>query len=470
MSPGGRPPPAGGDVAGPRDASGRLPDRLRHHLERSALIRPGARVTVAASGGLDSTVLLHLLRFSLRDLALRVEAAHLDHAMRAGSGADAAWVRGLCRAWGVPCRVGRLDPPARTEADARHRRYAFLEEVAPANTVIATAHHLDDQAETVLFRAIRGTGVRGLRGIAPRRGRIVRPLLPYTRAEIEDYARAAGIAWRGDPTNRDVSLARNRIRHRVLPELEAARPGASRALARLAVRAQVAETAWEAALGRAERDAVLDRDDAGVTLARPVLHSYHPALRARLLRRVLRRYGSTPDRAGTHAALEFISSGPSGGELHVRGGVRLERDFDRIRIRCRTREESADTPLVIEDAGPGSGRAVIGGREVRVAWRPAPEPDDSAGAGSRDRIRLGRPEYPLVVRSRSPGDRIRLDYGSKKLKKLLAEHRLGRGERSRTPVVVDGAGRVQWVVGVTRARGAVGDGPGIEITVEHGGG
>ncbi|MEJ2504628.1 MAG: hypothetical protein P8177_15180, partial [Gemmatimonadota bacterium] len=166
-----------------------------------------------------------------------------------------------------------------------------------------------------------------------------------------------GLAWREDPTNRDLSLARNRIRHRVLPELEAARPGAARALARLAGRAAAVEAALEAVVERAEADAILQSDGTGVTLARPVLHSYDSGLRARLLRRVLRRYGSAPDRGGTHAALEFISSGPSGGELHVRGGIRLERDFDRIRVERRPRRDGEDVPLVIRDAGPDAGRA-----------------------------------------------------------------------------------------------------------------
>jgi tRNA(Ile)-lysidine synthase len=204
----------------------------------------------------------------------------------------------------------------------------------------------------------------------------------------------------------------------------------------------------EAALDHLEARARLSRDGPGVSLARPVLESYDPALRARVIRRVLRRLGSTPDRAGTQAALEFISSGPSGGEHHVAGGVRIERDFDAIRI---TGDEPAsravEEPLVILDRGPGSGQARIGGREIEVVWGPGPV----AGAGRR--AGLDEPVFPLTVRGWEPGDRIRLAYGSKKLKKLFGEHRLDRRARRRVPVVVDGQGRMVWAVGVARADG-----------------
>lgn len=447
-----------------RSSAGRLADRLRSHLGESGLIQPEQRLLVGVSGGLDSMVLLHLLRFPLRDLGLRLSVAHLDHAMRPGSPADAQWVRGVCTAWDVPCHHRRLDPPARSEADARERRYAFFDAVADEReTGIATAHHRDDQAETLLFRAIRGTGLRGLRGIAPRRGRLIRPLLPFRRAELRDYAKAVGLRYREDPTNRELAYARNLIRHQIMPALESARPGAAESLARLADRARAAELAWEAVLERVEEEVVLRGGPRGLVLARPVLHSYHPALRARVLRHLLRRYGSTPDRAGTRAALEFISSGPSGGELHVAGGVHLERDFDEIRIVATTGEAAADRELVVSGPAPGAGRARIGERWIDVAWGEAP-----GGAGYRPAT-IPDPTFPLTIRGWRPGDRIRFGYGSKKLKDLFREHRLDRYARRSVPVVEDGAGRVVWVVGIARAEGVGENGTGFQIAVRDAG-
>ncbi|HEX2167730.1 MAG TPA: tRNA lysidine(34) synthetase TilS, partial [Longimicrobiales bacterium] len=296
------------------------------------MIGDGQRIVVALSGGLDSVVLLHLLRFHLRR---EVYAAHFDHAMRVDSGADAQWVSGLCRAWSVPLETARAEDPPRSEAAAREMRYTFL--VAAAERIgadaIVTAHHADDQAETVLFRLARGTGVAGLAGIPVRRGIVVRPLLAFTRAELEAYARVSRIHWRDDPTNRSLRYARNRIRHRVLPELERARPGATRRIARLARAAAAAERAWRGIVEAAMKDVVECSDERGFVLARERLLAYDPHVRARVIRHLLDRLGSRPDRAGTRSAMTFINSGTSGGIMELAGGVRLEREFDRLNLR-----------------------------------------------------------------------------------------------------------------------------------------
>ncbi|HUH11935.1 MAG TPA: tRNA lysidine(34) synthetase TilS, partial [Longimicrobiales bacterium] len=148
------------DTACARPGAASLAQRLRGHLAASALLRPDDAVLVALSGGRDSMVLLHLLRFALPELRLRLRAAHFDHAMRPGSAADADWVRGVCRAWAVPLVEERATDAPRTEAEARAHRYAFLRRAAARapDARVATAHHADDQAETVLFRAIRGAG------------------------------------------------------------------------------------------------------------------------------------------------------------------------------------------------------------------------------------------------------------------------------------------------------------------------
>jgi tRNA(Ile)-lysidine synthase len=446
------------------DGNQGLPGRLRRHLDRSRLLPPGCPVLVALSGGLDSVVLLHLLRFPLRDRVGTLAAAHLDHAMRPDSAVDALWAVGLCQAWDVPLTTERAHPPPRSEAEARAVRYAFLDDAAPPTFVIVTAHHADDQAETVLFRLARGAGLYGLRGIAPRRGRIVRPLLAFRRAELEAYATAARLPHRLDPTNLELGYARNRIRHRVLPELERARPGAARALAALAAQARRAEAAWEHVLAGVERAIVLETDARGITLARPALHTYHPHLQARLMRRLLRRYGVTPRRAGTRAALEFITSGPSGGSLDLRAGVRLERDFDRIRIVVDATGDDAtgaltDEPLQITGPEAGRGQVVVAGRALEVWWGEFPARAATEG------VTLPAPRFPLVFRRWQPGDRIRLGYGTKKLKKLLAEGRLDRRERARVPVLVDAEGEVLWVVGLARARGVGEAGKGFQIAV-----
>jgi tRNA(Ile)-lysidine synthase len=430
----------------------RLRARLYRHLARHGLLDPARTVLVALSGGLDSVCLLHLLRFAPHPP--RVAAAHFDHRMRPDSGSDAAWVRGLCRAWSVPLSAGAADRPPRSETGARTLRYDFLERAAAEHRAefIVTAHHADDQAETVLFRLARGTGLPGLAGIPARRGRIVRPLLSFARAELFAYARACGIQWREDPSNRELRHARNRIRHVIIPALEADRPGAARRIAALAARAAEAEAAWRALLYEIVEHVVTGRDERGLTLARDRLLGYHPHVRARVLRYLLNELGSRPGRAGTRIALDFVATGGSGTRVPLAGGVVLSREFDRLLLeRGRMPEERGDVPLEIRSADGGSGTCSIGGRRYRARWTAAARGMEPGLTACFDPTAL---HFPLELRGWRPGDRIRLRYGSKKLKELFRERRIGRDARVRVPVLRDAAGRVLWVVGVERGEAA----------------
>ncbi len=201
-----------GSKLGPGRAAAPLSRRVGAALEDLGVRDDHGSPTlvVAFSGGLDSCALLHVLRFALRPVAHLV-AAHFDHGMRPGSVADAAWARGVCTAWGVEYASERAASPPAGEADARDARYDFLERMrrryAPA--LVLTAHHADDQAETVLFRILRGTGIDGLRGMpAAREPGIVRPMLGLWREELEAYAASVGLRWREDPTNEHLGYAR----------------------------------------------------------------------------------------------------------------------------------------------------------------------------------------------------------------------------------------------------------------------
>jgi tRNA(Ile)-lysidine synthase len=425
-----------------------LTRRFALHLDRSSLLEGDGRLLIALSGGLDSVCLLHLLRFGTS--GFEVHAAHFDHAMRPNSAADAAWVQGLCHAWGVPFTAARALHPPRGEAAARHLRYEFLHGVLRDSgaDALLTAHHADDQAETVLFRMIRGTGLPGLAGIPARRGRVRRPLLPFTRRDLEHFASAAGLRWRDDTSNLDLRFARNRIRHVVLPALDAVRPGAARAITRLAQRVAEAESGWRQVVADAVRTVVVARDDTAFALARDRLLAYHPHVRARVLRHLLYELGSRPDRSGTRSAMEFISSGRSGGRLDLAGGIRLEREFDRLLLRpAAAPPAQPDTTLRIT-AATGTGSCSAGGTTFVVSWTIGPPRDAAAHYAAFDPSRL---RFPLELRTWRPGERIRLPYGSKKLKKLLRERYVGRSARSRVLVLCDADGQVLWVVGHARA-------------------
>lgn len=478
---GGRPSP--GSEAG-------LPGRFAGHLRALGAAEPGHGMVVAVSGGVDSLVLLHLLRFGGAAPGSRVVAAHLDHRMRPESSADALWLRGLARAWNVPLEVGEAERRPTDQASARQARYRFLERVRRDHGArwILTAHHRDDQAETVLHRILRGTGPSGLRGIRPiaplpvadaepspprtlpdgRQPVLLRPLLPFPRDELEAYARRVGVRAREDPTNRSAHYARNVLRREILPRVEeAVAPGAREALVRLAALVEEEETAWEQVLHRREEEVVLARTERGVWIHRARFLEEPPAVQRRLLRWWMASYGVRPHRQATEDAQRFGCSAASGRRLDLPRGLELRRDFHRLWLgraedipsgaiadvphpehSGEERPLSLDTPARLAEE-----RALrVGGRTFRVRWDPSPPTGSpAASAGSPPwtlRVHGPRIRFPLRFRGWRAGDRVRLRGGRKTLAKAFGERRVPREERGRVPVLVDAHDEVLWVPGV----------------------
>jgi tRNA(Ile)-lysidine synthase len=275
-----------------------------------------AELVCAVSGGPDSMALLRgaarLVERDERHWVLRV--AHLDHALRPDSGADAAFVADAAASLGVACEVRRTDVTALAaeegrsiEDAAREARYRFLEELAGEGTLIATAHTADDAAETVLLNLLRGSGLAGARGIPARRGRIVRPLLTERRATLRELLDEAGIAYRLDPSNDDPAHLRNRVRAELVPVLESLRPGAVDRIGRYARLA-------------ADDDDLLDAVAAAELAARTVdgQVDWHDPPGEALGRRMLRL--AVGDPAPSAERIEALLEAASG----ERGGVTIE--------------------------------------------------------------------------------------------------------------------------------------------------
>ncbi|CAN5832720.1 tRNA lysidine(34) synthetase TilS [soil metagenome] len=434
-----------------------LAERFRERLAVLNLAFTPVPVVVAVSGGRDSMTLLHLLRFRIGDAQLKFVVAHLDHAMRPGSEEDLSWLQGVCRAWSIPLRSERLAEAPASEDKARIARYRFLRRIADeeGSEFILTAHHADDQAETVLFRILRGTGLHGLRGIPERSASgLVRPLLPFWGDEVEEYARANRLTWREDLTNRSFAPSRNQIRLKLLPEVEASfAPAARRSLVALAGEAAEVEAAMKRQVEEAERS-VVTRDGEAFLLAREALLRYDSATASRLLRMLLRRFGTVLGGAGTRSALQFISKAQSGRTFSIPGGPILRVEFDRVRVE-RAVDQGQDRPAFVpflERGESWSGPASISGAEYMVTAEASPGP-----GATRDIelswstvLKMERSQFPLQIRGWRPGDRVRTLGGTKTLKKLFLECRVPRAERHRLPVVSESSGAIVWVAGLDR--------------------
>ena len=263
------------------------PLRLRHRvgqaIAQGGLWRPGQRVAVAVSGGLDSTVLLDVLLETRGWHLGELSVVTVDHGVRPGSGDDAQAVARWAEELGLPCSVHTLSlGEGAGEAALREARYAVFDQLDV--DVVALAHHRRDQAETLLMAALRGHGTLGLGAMRAHRGRYVRPLLAEPPQALSAWALHRGLTWREDPTNQDPSFLRNAIRHRLLPLLEELRPGAVDALARSARLCQ----ADAGLLDALAADALSPQDALSVDallalpepLARRVLMMHLPGVRA----------------------------------------------------------------------------------------------------------------------------------------------------------------------------------------------
>lgn len=311
------------------------------------MLAGGERVVAAVSGGPDSTALLSVLAALREELRLDLHAAHLNHGLRPGASLDAAAAARMAEAFGCPYHEATEDVAAaaarerRSIEDAgRQARYGFLAGVARRiqATVVATGHTLDDQAETVLMRLLRGSGPQGLAGIPPVRPhdglRVIRPLIDVSRAEIVEYLARQQLDARDDPSNRDLAMLRNRVRLVLLPILEGYNPDVRRALARLA---DVVRDEAEAldALSTPEVDGVLGGTDASVRIAPEAFRRLPVALQRRALREAIRRVrGNGAPVAFVHIeeARRGVLTGRPGTVWEAPGGVRIFRRPDAIEV------------------------------------------------------------------------------------------------------------------------------------------
>jgi tRNA(Ile)-lysidine synthase len=452
----------------------------RHPILAANVFRPGMQIAVACSGGADSVALLRTLLDRRNELGLVISVAHMNHGIRgAESDADAAFVEALAKRFELPFHLRQVDTPATADANrqgleeaARALRYAWFWELlsnGQADTVV-TAHTLDDQAETVLHRLLRGAWTEGLGGIFPvleadpkkigghAKSLISRPFLSTTGAEIERYLQMIGQSWREDSTNRDTTYTRNRLRHELLPILAEYNPGIQQQLAHLATLARDEEAYWEAELARSLPSLLLsgkavrgggratDTLHAGDSLAVEIerLRALHPALRRRVLRAAAGKLGTSLGFDETERLLDMCGLSDSamekparsGLKLQLEKGLRAERTPRELRL-FRTETGSAPTKT-LEKPFPGYLLPIPGSVDapafgIRIEASVGHQPETSLPEA---RLRVGR-----------PGDRVILRHSRSKLKIREALRRARLPAAADCPVL-EWQGEIVWMPGV----------------------
>ena len=414
-------------------------------------LRPGCRVLCAVSGGIDSMALLHLLWMWSRRDGFLLTAATFDHRLRPRSVEDVQFVVRWCEKHQIPCEIGGGDVAAyagarglTVEEAARSLRYRFLEDAADraGADYIATAHNADDNGETLLLHLLRGSGLNGLGGIPPRRGRIIRPLLEITRAEIEDYAGENDLPHREDETNRDTAYTRNYLRHRVMPLLREKNPNLVRTLSRTAESLRRDEECLAGLTGeQAER--LLTKDGDAVCVSVSQLTAQPEAVALRLVQRMAEglRPGTVLPQSQRQALLALAGRELPSGEVSLAGGLVGRRSYDRLTVSPRRAAEPGFAPLVL---APGA-RVTIPETGVTLAcrWGTCPET-----AGPEELWLRAAEQSQIVIRPRQPGDEIDLcRRGTKRLKKWMIEEQIPREKRALIPVI-ELDGKVAAVLGM----------------------
>jgi len=390
-------------------------NKLTALIRKYAMVQPGDCVICAVSGGPDSMALLWAMYMLQDKLKIRLSAAHFNHCLRGEeSDRDEAFVREFCKGYGIPLAVERKQVRAGKkglEAAARQARYDFF---ATLSGLVATAHTADDNAETVLMHLVRGTGLKGLGGIAPVSGRIIRPMLEVTRAQVIAFLEQYHVPYVTDSTNAEDAFLRNRLRHHVMPLLEQENPKLSQNLSAMAMQLRNDEALLESMTPQTDRIDLLRQMDV--------------ASRSRALAAFLEKAGvREPEREHILLAERLVFSDMPSAKASFPNGVTVRCNYDRL-IAC------SDTQPIEQQELPVSGRVILENLGVTVRCKPAENT-----ASDTDSFTV-LPRGKIVVRPRQQGDSMRLSGGTKTLKKLFIDRKIPAHRRQQIPVIADDAG------------------------------
>lgn len=430
--------------------------RFNQHVHQHSFWSPASKLVVAVSGGVDSMVLLDLLRHLPPQSRPLLSVAHFNHQLREASEKEAQLVRHFCSKHNLPLVVKEwpvaAHPSTGIEEAARNARYEFLAEVLAqeeANAVV-TAHHQGDQAETILMRLVRGSSLQGVTGIAPVREfsgkQLIRPLLPFSKTALYTYAKKQFLPYMEDLSNQDPAFARNRIRRNVMPELEKINLKTEAHLAEFAVELKESLAIVELTVSHAAEELVQLEKEA-VVWSRSDFLNMESALQSPVLEKILnmRLQSVAFKRAQLKEIIHWLEAAGPNSDISLPENWLLSLRYDQCRLAQKntqkTKQLSAPQTLDV-----GETISLPNGEmKLDAAKWPAnlKKPEQWVVGFHTEEIAL-----PLIIRHRLPGDRIKIKgTGTKKLKDLFIDQKIPAEKREEAIVVTDANGTVLWVPG-----------------------
>lgn len=441
--------------------------KILSYVNQNDMLTQGEGIVAGVSGGADSVCLLFVLRKIQERLGGKLFVAHVNHGLRGeAASADQEFVRRLCEAWQLPFYVKQVDLRAiarerklSEEEAGRLVRYDFFRRVAEETGAakIAVGHNAEDQAETLLFHLIRGSSLKGLGGILPVQGAVIRPLLCVKRQEIEQYLRENGLSFCVDQTNLEDAYTRNRIRHRLLPLMEEINPEVVEALGRTARDCAAADAFLEAEAAEAAAKYVMKCQGLeGVEVRKEAFSSLPPVVVDKLLMQTLAMVlGSRKDLGAVHiGALRALQAGETGKTRNLPCGAAAENRYGTLILFKRKEAEEfpeAEAELVLpenkqEDAAGEI--ALSNGDKIRYSIRNYEKSMKIPQNRYTKWLNYDIIDSTLRFRTRKTGDWIQILAGSgrKKLQDYLVNEKIPRSERNRLVLLAEGD-EILWIVG-----------------------
>ena len=391
-------------------------NKLLRQIREYDMVSPGQQIICACSGGADSVALLFGLYLLQEKLNIRLSAAHYNHGLRgAESDRDECFVRQFCDRYDIPLSVGKgtvVSGKKGLEAAAREARYAYF---ATLDGTVATAHTADDNAETVLMHLVRGTGLKGLGGITPKREKLIRPMLRVTRAEVMEFLAEYHLSFVEDGSNETDVFLRNRLRHHVMPLLRQENPKLAENLSCMAMSLRRDEEALTAVVGADVSDV-------------EVLRQMAPPVRARALEQLMKENGvREPERRHMAMVESLIFSQNPSAKADLPGGVTISRCYGKLMVAGETvdwKARKVNYPGITEI--PELGLKIVCTEAEELVNTPEIFTLSTSG--------------DVLVRPRKTGDAITLPGGSKTLKKLFIDRKIPAQNRGQIPVFCDETG------------------------------
>lgn len=426
-------------------------EKMKAFIEKHSLINPGDELVLGVSGGADSMMLLHYFFLHQKLYNVTLKVAHIHHGLRKAADMDAAFVEESCKQYGIPfyrhdCNISEISKAKRIseEEAGRLERYNFFISLLNSGGKIVTAHNMNDQAETMLMRFVRGTDIKGLAGILPKRDQIIRPMLCLSRDEIEAYCMKMQIPYRNDETNFKEIYTRNKIRLKCIPYIkEEFNPSIISILGRQSelYREEDEFLSLHAKVLYQNACKVCNHQ---ILIQLSVLEDMHIYMQKRVILLAIEKMIGRKDITSNHLAscIDLISL-QVGKEIHLPYGLIVKRDYECLRLSKEI--EGQDTSYCIDLK---EGKFYLPQNEMTIEVRKCPHKRINQKNENiyTKYIDYGKIKNGLQIRTRRTSDYIKLKGGSKKLKKLFTDDKISKATRDTVPLIADGD-EIVWIVG-----------------------